>query len=96
MVSLNILKKDSCGAYTSPTFIMTELNGTVRMVLDYRKLNMNLIGKPYPFQKNILNYTSSGIIPTRNSFRLKYRLLYHMLGPRITRCVYNHNPEINI
>ena len=51
MVTLGILEKASCSVWTSPTFIMPKPNGTVRMVSDFRKLNANLVRKPYPIPK---------------------------------------------
>ena len=35
----------------NPTFIVPKPNGTVRMVSDFRKLNTNLVQKPYPIPK---------------------------------------------
>ena len=51
MVALGILEKASCSAWSSPTFIIPKPNGTVRMVSDFRKLNANLVRKPYPIPK---------------------------------------------
>ena len=51
MVALGILEKASCSAWASPTFIIPKPNGTVRMVSDFRKLNTNLVRKPYPIPK---------------------------------------------
>ena len=51
MVALNILEKSSCSAWDSSTFIIPEADGTVRMVLDYRKSNDNLIKIPYHIPK---------------------------------------------
>ena len=51
MVALGILEKTSCSAWASPTFIIPKPNGTVRMVSDFRKLNANLVRKPYPIPK---------------------------------------------
>ena len=47
MVPFDILKKASCVAWASPTFIIPKPNGIVRMVSDFRKLNADLV----PFQK---------------------------------------------
>ena len=48
MVALKMLKKASCSAWASPTFIIPKPNGTVHMVLDFRKLNANLVQRTYP------------------------------------------------
>ena len=52
MEVLGILKNASCSQWDSSTFIIPEQNGTVYMVLDFRKLNANLIRKPHPIPKN--------------------------------------------
>ena len=54
MVILNILEISSCSAWAIPTCFMPKLNSTVCMVSDLRKLNANLIQKPYPIPKNLV------------------------------------------
>ena len=54
METLGILKKSSCSQWASPTFIIPKPNGTVQMVSDFRKLNANLIQKPYPKNSTIM------------------------------------------
>ena len=51
MEALGILKKDNTSKWASPTFIIPKPNGTVRMVSDFRKVNTNLVRKPYPIPK---------------------------------------------
>ena len=46
MLALNVLKKVSCRAWASPNSVIPK-NGTVRIVLDFRKLNAYLVQKLY-------------------------------------------------
>ena len=51
MVALGILEKASGNAWANPTFIIPKSNGIVHMVSDFRKLNSNLVQKPYHIPK---------------------------------------------
>jgi hypothetical protein len=45
------LKRCSDSEWAAPTFIIPKKNGTVRFILDFRRLNEELKRKPYPIPK---------------------------------------------
>ena len=70
--SLGILKNDSNSQWRSPTLIIPKYNGTVRMVLDFPKVNNTLVQKPFPIPK------ISGIMQELEGFQYETTLDLNM------------------
>ncbi|MGH7973988.1 MAG: hypothetical protein ACREBR_00580 [bacterium] len=44
---MKVLEPSAGSEWASPTFIIPKKNGTVRFISDFRRLNSNLLHKPY-------------------------------------------------
>jgi hypothetical protein len=42
LVDIGVLEEDYSSEWASPSFSITEINGTIRVVIDFRKLNLLL------------------------------------------------------
>ena len=51
LLKLGIIEKDISSPWASPCFVIPKKNGQVRLVVDYRKLNQQLIRQPFPLPK---------------------------------------------
>jgi hypothetical protein len=51
LVDIGVLEEDYSSEWASPSFEIPKKNGTVRVVTDFRKLNLLLKRHPFPVQK---------------------------------------------
>ena len=67
LVEIGVLTPAQQSQYSTPVFIISKKEGTVRFITDYRRLNQQLVRKPYPLhiigetmqQLEELQYTTS-------------------------------------
>jgi hypothetical protein len=51
LVDIEVLEEDYASEWESPTFVISKMNGTIRVVSDFRKLNSLLKHRPFPIPK---------------------------------------------
>jgi hypothetical protein len=80
-VNIGILEKDYSSEWSSPSFAIPKKNGTMRVVTDFRKLNLLLKHTmlPISYSKDCTQGydTSNGRVYLCFSIGLKYGLLSH-------------------
>jgi hypothetical protein len=50
-VEIGVLKWQLTSEWAAPSFIQPKKNGTVRFLMDFRRLNERLVRKPFPLPK---------------------------------------------
>jgi hypothetical protein len=50
-VDIGVIEEDYSSEWASPSFAITKKNGTIRVVTDFRKLNLLLKRHPFPIPK---------------------------------------------
>ena len=51
VINTGVLKRKNILEWTAPTFIISQKNGTVRFISDFRVLNKRIKSKPFPIPK---------------------------------------------
>jgi hypothetical protein len=78
-VDIGALEEDYSSEWVSPSFAIPKKNGTIRVVTDFRKLNLLLKFRvsPISYSKDWEHDLFNGRVYLCFSIRLKYELLSH-------------------